>query len=469
MRSRWKAPHSGPVSGPHRGSVLILAGLLISLGWLPIAQAQLVAAVLPSSRSAEVGSVVTVFSTVINAGSETATGCGISAPAGLGATFSYQATNPATNEVIGQPDVPVTLEPGASQSFVLSLTPTTVIDSVDAQFSFSCDSGSSATAIPGINTLLLSASNTPVADIVALAATSQNTGVLAHDDSVGAFALATINLGAADTITVMPDTGGVDLPVALSICETNAVTGSCIAEPAAEVSVAVEAGGTPTFSVFSSASGRIASDPAVNRVFVRFNDSNLIVRGGTSVAIDNQPELALSLSDSALSVLERIFSLLFGAGQSPGSGFSISSVSPAVSVPIEQTIPCDDGEIRVTGSVDTDENGSSSTLVMAFDACEGISGSLTVTSDVMLGAETISVSSTQNGVYSTDECEEVRVSDFRVSTSFNTADPLENLVELGEISVSGTISGRCEGQSFSCDLQDADLADEEAFAQSCSI
>ena len=147
----------------------------------------------------------------------------------------------------------------------------------------------------------------------------------------------------------------------------------------------------------------------------------------------------------------------------------MASVTPESSQPIDQTVPCDGGEIQVTGSIDADENGSSSTLVMVFDACEGISGSLTVTSGVVFDAEMISVTSTQNGVYSTQECDEVRVSDLQVSTSINITDPLDDIVELADLDVSGTISGRCEGQSFSCDLQGVDLANEEEFAQSCSI
>ena len=87
----------------------------------------LVAAVLPSSRSVQVGVAATAFATIINAGVSTATGCGISPVTSLPANFSYQATDPATNQVTGSPNTPVDIAAGAARSFIISLTPTATI------------------------------------------------------------------------------------------------------------------------------------------------------------------------------------------------------------------------------------------------------------------------------------------------------------------------------------------------------
>ena len=272
-----------------------LAAAAVSASVTLPATAQLAAALLPSSRSAEVDSEITVFSTIINAGTETATGCQIDQLSALPLNVSFQTTDPETNLTTGTPNAPVDILSGESQSFALIITPTAVIDSTHVEFSYTCTSGESAETFSGVNTLLLSASDTPVVDVVALAATAENSGVLTLDDSIGAFALASINLGVTGTVTVTADTGDENLPLELSLCETDPINGSCLATPTKSVVTDIASGESPTFSVFSSAFsvftssiGAIDIDPAINRVFVRFTDSDGIVRGGTSVALENE-------------------------------------------------------------------------------------------------------------------------------------------------------------------------------------
>jgi hypothetical protein len=61
----------------------------------------LMAAVLPSSRSVQVGTPATAFATIINAGQETAIGCGISPLTSIPTTFTYQTTNPCNESGYG--------------------------------------------------------------------------------------------------------------------------------------------------------------------------------------------------------------------------------------------------------------------------------------------------------------------------------------------------------------------------------
>ena len=105
----------------------------------------------------------------------------------------------------------------------------------------------------------------------------------------GVFAVASVNVGTSGNITVSADTAGVTLPVAVSLCQTNASTGICLAPPAPTVSATINAGATPTFAVFVAGSGIVAFDPARNRVTVRFRETaSNAVRGATSVAIRTQ-------------------------------------------------------------------------------------------------------------------------------------------------------------------------------------
>jgi hypothetical protein len=244
---------------------------------------------LPTSRSVQTGTPATVFSTIINAGTETATQCRIAPVNSLPAAFSYQTTDPATNAVTGTADTPVDITAGNFQTFVLSLTPSAAIDPTDVEFAFACTNSAFAGNIPGVNSLLLSASDTPVPDIVALAATPSANGIVELPGSVGsnALAVATVNVGASADIIATPDTGGVTLPVSLSICETNPSTGVCInpATPAASVTTTINANATPTFAIFVTGSDFVTLDPAVNRVFVRFQDTSGVTRGSTSVAV----------------------------------------------------------------------------------------------------------------------------------------------------------------------------------------
>ncbi len=251
------------------------------------AGAQLVSAVLPTSRSVAVGGTATAFATVINAGSTTATSCSIAPFGSFSGTFSYQTTNPATNALSGTINTPVNIAPGAAQSFVIALTPSAVSAPGDFQLSYSCANGNAAPISSGINTLLFSASTVAVADVIALGATATRDGTLhiTGDTATGAFAVATANVGASSVISASVDTGIATLPVTLSICQTNPTTGQCLATATPSVGVQINAGATPTFAIFATANGPMPFQPSVNRIYVRFRDAGGVIHGATSVAV----------------------------------------------------------------------------------------------------------------------------------------------------------------------------------------
>lgn len=232
----------------------------------------------------------TAFATIINTSSSTVTGCGMSPVTSIPGTFTFQATDPSTNQTIGTPNTPVDVSGGAAQSYVFALTPTGAIAPTDVQLSFDCANSSQAPINTGLNTLLLSASTTPVPDIVALAATLTNDGIvnIPGTNGTGVFTVATVNLGAGDNLTVSADAGGALLPVNIFICQTNPQTGACFSPPASSVTATIFSNQTPAFGVFVSASGDVSFAPATNRIFVRFKDSGNVTRGSTSVAVRTQ-------------------------------------------------------------------------------------------------------------------------------------------------------------------------------------
>jgi Peptidase A4 family len=250
----------------------------------------LAAAVLPSSRSVELGNTATAFATLINSGAGAVTGCAIAPITPVSASFTYQTTNPATNAVTGQPNTPVDLLAGASQSFVIALSPTASFGPSDVALGFVCSSLVGPLIYPGVNTLLFSSSSTPVPDIVALAATASDDGILHLPGASGAnaFAVATVNLGAAAAITASANTGTASLPLVLSICQTNPMTGQCLGAAASSASAAIAANATPTFAIFAAATNSVPLVPQTNRIFVEFSDAGGAVRGSTSVAVETQ-------------------------------------------------------------------------------------------------------------------------------------------------------------------------------------
>ena len=250
-------------------------------------QVVLAGAVLPSSRSVTVGTAATAFATMLNAGSVTGVGCQVSLATPIAATFAYQTTDPDTNAVTGTANTPVDIAPGGRQTFVIAVMPQAPLPPTVIGIGFQCLNGPAAPTAISVNTLLLSAALGPTPDPVALIAFVPGGPAfvdLSGAGRAGAFAVAAVNVGASGRISVKSDTGGVALPVALAVCQTDA-QGQCLGPAATSVAVDVPSGGTPTFAVFAAAAGTVPFDPATNRIVVHFFDSGGVERGQTSAAI----------------------------------------------------------------------------------------------------------------------------------------------------------------------------------------
>jgi len=289
-----------------RGGFLSASVVADPQGRASVADVALFSSVLPASRSAQVGQTVTAFATLINAGRSTASQCRISPPPELNADFFYQATDPLTNAPSGERDTPLDIPGGSAQSFFFGLTPNEETAPLDVTLSFSCDNGTPAPSFRGLNTLLFSATASNAADIVALAATTSNDGIvkLGATTRAGAFSVATINVGGESQISVSVDSNGVALPLGISFCETNSTTGACLAPPVPAGEVLTRtfaASASPTFAVFVAASEPVALDPAGSRVFLRFSDDTGVVRGSTSVAVQSLLPVASAGADVQIS------------------------------------------------------------------------------------------------------------------------------------------------------------------------
>ncbi len=245
----------------------------------PTGAPALVFAITPNSRNAQVGTPVTIFMSVINGGTATATGVSITQASSLPATISYQQWNGTA--FIGSANTPVDIVAGGTANFVLTINATSAFNSSSMTFNVSSTNGATA-PISGVNTLTISASSVPSADIIMMA-----TGTLDYRTGVGnstAFAVATSNVGTATATGV---SFNIVVPSSITglVTQVNETypTNSTIKGPATGLTIAV--GATPTFAVFLTPTQPIAYDPANNRITLQLVDGSGKVIGAQSVAV----------------------------------------------------------------------------------------------------------------------------------------------------------------------------------------
>lgn len=279
---------------------------------------RIVAAVLPGARSGYVGGPdITVFATVISRQTTPAQSCRILPPDGAPASLASRRLD-AENEPVGPLDPDFDLAEGEAMGFILILTPTDETDADGYVFfpHIRCENAE-LDPIEGVNSLLLSISDSPPPDILSIAVTPSGDGVIRINSvgGVGFMSAAAVNIGAGDgvsgpgaaTVLVYPDTGAAALPLTVSVCETNEA-GVCMAPRSPSV-LSVIAGDAKFFAVFARADEDegIAFDPANARVFLRFETEDGAIRSATSAAVTSpSPEPAAeALPEGRWSVLVR--------------------------------------------------------------------------------------------------------------------------------------------------------------------
>jgi hypothetical protein len=182
---------------------------------------------------------------------------------------------------------------GEIQHFVFGITPSAPINSQDLRLIFDCRGSAPVVNVSGLNTFLLSASTDPTPDMVTIAATTTNDGIVNIPGNTGthAFAIAAINIGAPGTLTATVDDNGRNLALQLALCQTDPATSACVNPPTPESfgGVTVETNSIVTFAAFVTGTGDVPFDTANNRIFVSFTDVGGVTRGSTSVAVTTAP------------------------------------------------------------------------------------------------------------------------------------------------------------------------------------
>ncbi len=253
----------------------------------PATSSPLVAAILPSSRSVQVGAPATVFAVIINSGSTALSGCRISPVSNVNGRFFYQTASPA-NALTGTANTPVSIPAGGAQNFVIGFTPTTAAQaSGDVRFAYVCAGAPSALPLTTVNTVRLSIDANPVADMITTGVTPSADGYarISGPTGLGVFVVATVNIGAAATLTArvrLLDTG---MPLTATVCQTNPATAVCLSPATTTVTTSFANNAVSTWNAYLQASGDIPIDPANKRILFEFVDAGGVVRGSNSVAV----------------------------------------------------------------------------------------------------------------------------------------------------------------------------------------
>jgi hypothetical protein len=201
--------------------------------------------------------------------------------------FSFQTTNPQTNQLTGTLNARTTIPARGLQTFVIAYKANGPFAATDVQLGFGCSDGLPAHSFSGVNTWLLTFSATPVADMIAVGVTPSGNGVV-FIGGVGqsnVFAISTVNIGVLTQLTGRVRFSDPSLPLTGTVCETNPTTAACKQSPGPTVTRTFDHNETATFTVFVKATGPIQPDFANNRVLLEFVDAGGVVRGSTSAAV----------------------------------------------------------------------------------------------------------------------------------------------------------------------------------------
>ncbi|MFA4956990.1 MAG: NosD domain-containing protein [Candidatus Methanoperedens sp.] len=238
----------------------------------------LVFAITPNSRNAQVGTPVTLFLSVINYGTATATGVSIVQASSLPATVSYQQWN--STAFTGSANTPVDMPADSTANFVITINATSAFDSSSMTFNVS-GTNVAAALISAVNTLTNSASVTPSADVIMMS-TSLNVSTVVNTPTV--FAVATSNVGGASATdaNLILDIPSTITGMVYQLNETYPANGT-IKGPATGLTIGI--GAQPTFAVFLIPTQPIAYDPANNRITIKLADGSGKVIGAQSVAV----------------------------------------------------------------------------------------------------------------------------------------------------------------------------------------
>ena len=260
--------------------VLAIACLTLFLS-APFSHGHIISSISPQARSVQVGEkAATAFALVINHHRQKiAVGCTV--------TLSHPnivfKARPIGKGI--QPG-PVDIPPKGHQRFFLSFEAISQVEE-DVVPIFSCEGGIQAPVFSGLNTLHLTASYSPIADVFATIATKLRDGVVRVDSRKYAYmSAAAINIGAPDDLTVSVEaTGKASSFVTGTLCQ---ISSKCNHASKFLPELLIPQGENLNVALLIRATGDVARRPATERLVLRYEDSDgrLVGRASAAITVD---------------------------------------------------------------------------------------------------------------------------------------------------------------------------------------
>lgn len=248
----------------------------------------LLSSVLPGSRFVATGGAATAFLSAQNPNQLDGTDCVIEHHGPYRENFTFRATEPGTNAATGEINQPVTIPAGELRTFIISLTPLDDLPGVQFAPFAACENIPMAKPVQGLNTLALGADLLGGPDLIAIARTPSENGIVeVPPGEAGVFVVASSNLGGSARVTVSARSLDPELPATGLVCQTDPESSACMNPRAKTVTLDIEAGGTPTFAVFVRTE-EITPFLPEQRFALQMHAGGQL-RGATSVAVRSLP------------------------------------------------------------------------------------------------------------------------------------------------------------------------------------
>ncbi len=165
------------------------------------------------------------------------------------------------------------------------------------------------------------------------------------------------------------------------------------------------------------------------------------------------------VTNSATQATQKVMAVLLGTNTGGARGQLRDDVTTRVQT--SGTFACTPGQVTLNATITGVPQNFAITGTLTFTACDGIDGVLTVDSSGTLTGSQIALTVTLNGTVSTEGCT-LTFSAFSASTTGNTLGTITS-----PIIVSGVVRATCNGDNITCTLNNVDLADTQAFENSC--
>jgi hypothetical protein len=182
---------------------------------------------------------------------------------------------------------------------------------------------------------------------------------------------------------------------------------------------------------------------------------------------DGNPNLAASrtqVTRNTLDVVDRVLEIVIGdeasvtQGQHRADGGAVTRQEP-----VRITIPCDRGEVSFRGEIDNGASENRFTIdgIVTFTNCDGIAGRLGLDSAGTVRGNQITIALTLEGDLTAEGCS-LTFADFSAATTANTQGRLTS-----PVLVNGVLRATCDDDRMVCTPANVDIADREAFEDSC--